>query len=179
MLEIVIAMGILALISAGIFGAVIFSRKISWRSESELRIAEFTQRITEQMRSVAAIPGEGSNPQNLSLKAGIYVNRQYPDADPTTDGIQLQQRENPLGRKVTPIAALDPPSSNDMGVPLVPPWTRFNVRVRCYVEDHLTDADGDGEARGINLNHGTGVGQDNDVDLRWVRVVVDWDSPQP
>lgn len=156
LLEIVIAMGIIALASSAIFGAFVFSRRMSWRSELELRVAEFTQRVTERLRSVT----DRESDDGLSLSAGIYVNPDYDD-DPAKP-----EKQQPAG--AIEIDALIPPAA----------LTRFNVRVRCYVEDHLTDVDGDKVARGINFNPGNGAGEDNDVDIRWTRVVVDWSAFQ-
>lgn len=150
LLEIVIAMGLIALASSAIFGAFVFSRRMSWRSESELRVAEFTQRVTERLRSVT----DKDSDDDLSLGAGIYVNPGYDD-DPTEPG-----KQKPAG--AVEIDALIPPAA----------LAGFNVRVLCYVEDHKTDRDGKDGPRGIDFD------QDGVADILWTQVVVNWDAPQ-
>lgn len=179
LLEIVVAMGIIALTSAAILGGFVFSRRINWRSESELRVAEFTQRVTEQLRSLP------------NLNPGIYVNPGY-DKDPTTpDDPATPYDEDPS----TPATDPFPASKNLCNVPVtvlailtVPEQLRhFNTRVRCYVEDHRNGSRTEPPCR--NQNPGRGInfnplsnppqqGQDDQVDIRWTKVMVDWDVPQ-
>lgn len=186
LLEIVIAMAIVALISSAIFGAFVFSRRISWRSESELRVAEFSQRVTEQLRSVVNQTNTTTG-SGLSLNAGLYVNPGYDkdpntpdptnplapyDDDPSTEAIDpLPLTKDPCGRGATPIQALTIPEQ----------LRRFNTRVICYVEDHLTKTGPDQDSNPPTCNdppRGRDFNGDGQVDLRWARVVVDWDPPQ-
>lgn len=70
LLEVIIAMVIIALVAAGMMGAFVFSRRATWRSGTELSAAVLAQQSADGLRLAAAT---GVAPDGLLLAPGIYV----------------------------------------------------------------------------------------------------------
>ena len=69
LLEILLAMLIFALVASGVFTAFVFSRKVSWRSETEIMVQSQVQQIMEKLRLAAT----GPLPDGTTLVPGYYV----------------------------------------------------------------------------------------------------------
>jgi hypothetical protein len=68
-LEILLAMLVFALVTSGVFTAFVFSRKVSWRSETEIMVQSHVQELMEKLRlAVAANLADGT-----TLTPGYYV----------------------------------------------------------------------------------------------------------
>ena len=168
LLEILIAMLILALVTGSIFVAFTFSRQVDWRSETELTMANLSHRIGDELRLVVG----GPRTDGLGLIPGIYVDPDYDEDQNPANG--LQNPPNPAGAPLTRLNA----SSNLRISVIDPSLLRFKVRWKYYVENAPTnatpiDADGQNGAQGIDFDG------DGDTDLFWTNVVVDWVPQTP
>lgn len=178
LLEILLAMLILGLVTAGIFTAFVFSRQVSYRSEGELAVQGYIQQLADDLRKVVSVP-PGS--PGLGLEPGIYYDPNA-DYDPNTSG--SQGPNNPCG--ATLHSVLPSPLGSSAAI------TRYQIRWRYYVEDHKTRTespcnDPNNPPRGRKFTPATDLNGDGDTndpgedepDLRWTRIVVDWTPPNP
>ena len=159
LLEILMAMVVIGLVAGGMLTAFVFSRRITWRSGTELSGAGLVNETVDGLR--ASISGGGGG--GLSLVPGIYVDQNM--VSPPT-GAATQ-------------AALNFPADflrfqTDPGDPAAVPTNIANPAThgdgRLVVVEDLVDRDGDTLA-GLDFD---GDGQ---ADLRRVRVRVKWTSP--
>ena len=161
LLEILIAMVIIGMVAGGIMTAFVFSRRVSWRSGTELSAASFVQDVTDGLRQAVSNPIPGG----LTLAPGIYVD----------EGMQ----NPPAGS--TPLAALNFPAeflrfqTNPGTAPTLAGHGDGRLMVVEQADENgngITDEDLDGDGR---------IGQDFDgdgvTDLRRVRVRVRWTTP--
>ncbi|MBI3333285.1 MAG: prepilin-type N-terminal cleavage/methylation domain-containing protein [Candidatus Omnitrophica bacterium] len=155
LLEILLAMLILALVTGGIFTAFVFGRRTGYRSESELIAAASIQGVAEELRLAVS----GDSPTGLTLSPGLYVD-EYMVAPPAG---------------ANTLAALDMPpdwrakyQTNAGRTPA--PTMADHGDGRMAVVEELSDLDGDGLA-GIDFNG------DGEADLRRVRVRLRWTTP--
>ncbi len=159
LLEIMLAMLIFALVTSGIFTAFAFSRKVSWRSETEIMVQGHIQRVTEKLRlAVAAALGDGT-----TLAPGYYV-----------DNIMTSPPNSSSVPAVAPVKAtwLNFPTE------LQRFQTAAGEGVYLYVEradenaNGIADEDFDGDGLiGRDFNG------DNVTDLRRVRMRIKWTVP--
>ena len=155
LLEILVAMLVIGLVATGIITAFIFSRRVTWRSGTELSSSGLVTEVAEGLRGAIS----GPTPNGLTLQPGIYVDQNMQNAPATS----------------TPLAVLNFPAD----------FLRFQTNAgtagstvalnnhgdgRVVVVEGTQDLDGDG-LYGIDFD---GDGQ---VDLRRVRVRVKWTSP--
>ena len=171
LLEVIIAMLILALVTSGIFGAFVFSRSVGLRSESQLGMMNVGQRILEDLRS---------RPRGIAvmanLPAGIYCDdvmlRNTPPIDPSTGNLAVAPpgiAPNPLN--FSPELARFQTATNQ-GQPPVATIAGCSDGVLFIIEDNA-DVDADGRT-GLDYRAG-----DNIQDLRRVRIIVKWTSSPP
>lgn len=162
LLEILIAMLLLGMVTAGIMGAFVFSRQLAWRSHAELAASAMAQGLSDRLRLAVG----AAAPDGLVLDPGIYVDDFM--ATPPPGAIQL-----------------DPPGP--LGNPLNPPddfRTRFLTGptdgIYMYVENSDENDNGIGDE---DLDSDGLIGLDFDdppdfsTDLRRVRIRVEWTSP--
>jgi len=71
LLEILVAMLIVGLVATGIVISFIFSRRMTWRSSTELSSAGLVTEVAENLRGAV---GVGALANGLSLQPGIYSN---------------------------------------------------------------------------------------------------------
>ena len=164
LLEILVAMLVIGMVATGIVTAFIFSRKVTWRSGTELSGAGLVTETAEALRGAVGAPMANG----LSLAPGIYSNATMQNSPAPNDaahriaGLNLPadfQRfltNNGTGPNIGDTNADGQPDHGD---------GRLVV-----VEDTAADLDGDGQ-RGLDLN-GDGV-----TDLRRVHIRVKWTSP--
>lgn len=160
LLEIIVAMVIIGMVAGGILTAFVFSRKVTWRSGTELTGAGLVQQTADRLRGVVNA-GAGGGAGGLTLAPGIY-------ADPNMQNV-------PPGTNATRPARLALPAD----------FTRFltdaganpsNINAgnhgdgQLVVVEGLADLDGDNLA-GLDFNN------DGQPDLRRVRVRVKWTTP--
>jgi len=155
-LEILVAMLVIGLVATGIVTAFIFSRKVTWRSSTELSGASLVTGMADELRAAVS----GPTAAGLTLQPGIYVD---------------QNMQNPPAT-ATPLAALNLPDNflrfqTDAGTAgsTVAADNHGDGRL-VVVENVGQDLDGDGQA-GLDLNG------DGTTDLRRVRVRVKFTSP--
>ncbi len=165
LLEILVAMLIIGLVATGIITAFIFSRRMTWRSGTELSGSWLVTETAEALRAPLA--------NGLSLTPGIYVDQRMANAGPFA-GVPPAFNA-PAG--ANPIAGLNLPTDFR---------TRFQTNVgaagtvaaashgdgRLVVVEDGVDLDGDGQA-GVDVSNPP----DGIIDLRRVRVRVKWTSP--
>jgi len=82
LLEILLAMLIFALVASGVFTAFVFSRKVSWRSETEIMVQSHVQRIMEKLR--LAVTGDLAD--GTTLTPGYYVDAKMTGAPNSANG---------------------------------------------------------------------------------------------
>lgn len=168
LLEILVAMLIIGLVATGIITAFIFSRRVSWRSGTELSGSSLVTEVAENLRSAVAAPLANG----LSLNPGIYVDEGMND-----DGGNV-----PAGAVEVP--GLNLP--NDFQRFLTSPGSAgATVAAGNHADGRLVvveradengngiadeDLDGDGQV-GLDLD-GNGT-----TDLRRVRIRVKWTTP--
>lgn len=171
LLEIIIAMLVIAMVAAGIMSAFVFSRRVTWRSGTELSAAGLTKQTVDDLRMAIGGPA----PNGLSLAAGIYVDQNMQNAPVV--GVN-----NP-----TPLAVLNFP-----GTPADPnSFARFQTDAgtaptiaghgdgRLIVVENA-DENGNGPAdEDLDGDGLIGLDFDGDgqTDLRRVRVRVRWTTP--
>lgn len=74
LLEILIAMLIVALVAGGILSAFVFSRRVTLRSGAEMTVDTLAQEVAEDLRLAVA----GNTPNlNIPLAEGIYIGTDY------------------------------------------------------------------------------------------------------
>ena len=162
LLEIIIAMLIIGMVAAGIMSAFVFSRRVSWRSGTELSGAGLAKQSVQDLRNAIA----GDTAQGLSLAAGLYVD---------------QNMQNPPAGS-TRIPALNFPAEfiRFQTDPGTAPTVAGHGDGRLVVVENADengnsiadeDLDGDGQI-GFDFNG------DGTTDLRRVRVRVRWSSPE-
>ena len=163
LLEILVAMIVIGFVATGIITAYIFSRRVTWRSGTELSGASLVNETAETLR--AAVGGPLAN--GLTLAPGVYV-----------DSHMLHP---PAGAVTLPVGGdgpnpLDFPGDflrfqTDPGVAgsTVAAANHGDGRL-VVVEDASADLDGDGQ-RGLSFDGGATTA------LRRVRVRVKWTSP--
>ena len=174
LLEVIIAMVIIAMVAAGSMSAFVFGRQVTWRSGTELSAAGLTKQTIDALRMAV-----GANaPNGLSLQPGIYV-------DPGMGNAPVVGGNNPI-----PLPALSFPvefvrfqtnggtaatinGHGDGRLVVVENSPQDNNPANGQIDPaelQAVDLDGDGLA-GIDFD-GDGV-----TDLRRVRVRVRWTSP--
>ena len=160
LLEILVAMLVIGLVATGIVTAFIFTRRMTWRSGTELSSASLVTEVAEGLRGAAA----GPLPNGLTLTPGIYV-----DQHMGTGGGNV-----PAG--ATAIAGLNLPADFQrfltdpgQGGATVAAANHADGRM-VVVEDTSADLDGDGQT-GLDLD-GNGT-----ADLLRVRIRTKWTSP--
>ena len=181
LLEIIIAMVIIAVVAAGIMNAFVFSRQVTWRAGTELSGAGLTRQTVDELRQAITAP----LPNGLTLQPGIYVDQVLGNAG----------NGAPVGS--IPAAGLNFPAE----------FTRFQVTTNrnpdpqaantprlaghgdgrvVVVENAPVDSNGNGtidpnELAAVDLDGDGQAGQDLNgdgiTDLRRVRVRVRWTSP--
>ena len=165
LLEILMAMLVIGLVATGILTAFIFSRRVTWRSSTELSSAGLMTETIEMLRG--AINADLAN--GLSLQPGIYVNQ------------NMQHRPVPSTR----IAGLDLPADfqrfltdNGSGGATVAAANHGDGRLVVVERSDENgngiadeDLDGDGQI-GLNLD-----ADPTTTELLRVRVRVKWTSP--
>ncbi|GEM_PF-3489206 len=164
LLEILVAMLVIGLVATGIITALIFGRRVTWRSGSELSGAGLVTETAEALRG--AIGGTMTN--KLSLTPGIYSNATMQNSPAPNDAAHRLAALNPpadFQRFLTNNGT--GPNLGDTNADGQPDHGDGRVVV---VEDITADLDGDGQ-RGLDLNG------DGTTDLRRVRVRVKFTSP--
>ena len=84
-LEALIGMLLLVLVVSGVFAALVFSRRTTFRSESDLVAYNHIQRVLERLRLAAGNPVEAGAPDFLNpgpLAPGVYVDEKLGNAGP-------------------------------------------------------------------------------------------------
>lgn len=165
LLEVIIAMVVIAMVAAGIMNAFVFSRRVGWRSGTELSGAGLAKEAVDALR--AAIPGTA--PNGLSLAPGIYVDENMQNA--------------PVVGAVTPtrLPTLDFPAEfarfqTDAGTAAT---LQGHGDGRLIVVENA-DENGNGPAdEDLDGDGQIGIDFDGDrvTDLRRVRVRVRWTTP--
>ena len=157
LLEILVAMIVIGMVAAGIFTAFIFSRKVTWRSSTELSGAGLVTQTSESLRG--AIAADMAN--GLSLASGIYVDQNM--VNPPTGA--------------TAIRGLNLPDDFRTKFQISPGVTGSTVQGvnhgdgrMVVVENAGEDRDGDGRG-GISFDGGATTA------LRRVRIRIKWTSP--
>ena len=154
LLEILMAMVVIGLVAGGMLTAFVFSRRITWRSGTELSGAGLINETADGLR--AAISGGGGG--GLSLVPGVYVDQNM--VNPPT-GATTQAALN------FPNDFLRFQTDPGTGTTIIP---ATHGDGRLVVVEDLVDRDGD-TLSGLDFD---GDGQ---ADLRRVRVRVKWTSP--
>ena len=158
LLEILVAMLVIGLVATGIITAFIFSRRMTWRSGTELSSSGLVTETAEALRG--AVGGALAN--GLSLAPGVYADQ------------NMQNR--PAG--ATPIAGLNLPADFQARFQTDPGTGGSTVAAanhgdgRLVVVEEGADLDGDGQT-GLDVS----APADGVVDLRRVRVRLKWTSP--
>lgn len=166
LLEILVAMLVIGLVSTGIVTAFIFSRRVTWRSGTELSGANLVQETAEILRTAGQVapPPAGE----LSLAPGVYSDQ------------NMQNSPAPAANRLAalnfPNDPLDPANSfsrfqTNPGVAgaTVAAANHGDGRL-VIVEDAGQNFDGDGQS-GISFDGGTTTA------LRRVRIRIKWTSP--
>ena len=161
LLEILVAMLVIGLVATGIVTAFIFSRRVTWRSSTELSGSGFVTETAEALRSAVVPLANG-----LSLTPGIYVdqNMQNPPAGATAIAGLNFPNEFQTRFQTDPGTG---PNLGDTDGDLEPDHGDGRVVV---VENAGQDLDGDG-AGGVSFDGGVTTA------LRRVRIRVKWTSP--
>ena len=165
LLEILVAMLVIGLVATGILTAFIFSRRVTWRSSTELSSSGLMTETIEAMRT--AVNEDLAN--GLSLKPNIYSDTAMLNSPAPADTTHR-------------IAGLDlPPDfqrflTNDGTGPNLGDTNNDgnpdHGDGRLVVVEEGVDLDGDGQA-GLDVSNPP----DGIIDLRRVRVRVKWTSP--
>lgn len=180
LLEILVAMMIIGLVATGIVTAFIFSRRITWRSGTELSGSGLVTEVAEALRGAVSGPITTGPNAGLNLNPGIYVDRKMANAGPFTGN--NPPFIPPAG--ATPLAALDLPAD----------FQKFQTSVGTAGATVAAANHGDGRVvtveradengNGIadeDLDGDQQIGLDLDgngtTDLRRVRVRVKWTTP--
>ena len=190
LLEIVMAMLILALVTGGIFTAFVFSRRVNWRTEGELLAQNYSAQVAEDLRLAVA----GASPSGLRLAAGVWVDDKLANAGAFAG--QNPPFIPPPGADVPRDGAGNPINPNPLNFPAefaaryqtnpgtAANWTQHGDG-RIIVVEGFSDVDGNGTAT-IAENDLDGDGQvgfdfdgDRATDMHRVRVKVQWATPQP
>ena len=182
LLEIVMAMLILALVTGGIFTAFVFGRRVNWRTEGELLAQNYTSQVAEDLR--LAING-ASPATGLRLVPGVYVD----------DTLGNNPFSAPPGAQVPRDGAGNPINPNPLNFPpefraryqtnpgTARTWTQHGDG-RIMIIEGGVDTNGNGNPVDDNDLDGDGqVGFDFDrngtTDMHRVRVKVQWSTPSP
>ncbi len=159
LLEILVAMIIIGLVATGLITAFIFSRRMTWRSGTELSVANLAQQTAEILRTAGQVapPPAGQ----LSLAPGVYSD---------------QNMQNSPAPAANQLAALNFPAdftrfqtNNGVAGATVALANHGDGRL-VVVENAGQDLDGDGQS-GVSFDGGATTA------LRRVRVRVKWTSP--
>jgi len=156
LLEILVAMLVIGLVATGIVTSFIFSRRVTWRSGTELSSSSLVTEVAENLRGAIG----GNLPNGLSLTPGVYVD---------------QNMQNPPAAAIA-IAGLNLPADFQRFL-TSPGVTGATVAAANHgdgrmviVENAGEDRDGDGQG-GISFDGGATTA------LRRVRVRIKWTSP--
>ena len=169
LLEILVAMLVIGLVATGIITAFVFSRRVTWRSSTELSGSGFTVEVTESLRRAINAP-QATLPNNgLSLKPGVYVdqNMQNPPAGATAiQGLNFPPDFQAKFQKDTGTAGATVAAANhgDGRMVIV---EKADENGNGIADE---DLDGDGQI-GLDFNG------DQKTDLERVRVRIKWTSP--
>ncbi|MCM8794623.1 MAG: prepilin-type N-terminal cleavage/methylation domain-containing protein [Candidatus Omnitrophica bacterium] len=157
LLEIMLAMLIFTLVTGGVFSAFVFSRKVNWRSETEIMVQHHIQEVQEKLRLAVA----GALADGTTLAPGYYV-----------DNNMASPPNAANGTAATKVTWLNLPTELQRFA------TASGEGVYLYVEradennNGITDEDYDGD---------TLIGQDFDnddvTDTRRVRLRIRWTVP--
>ena len=166
LLEVLVAMMIMATVATGIITAFIFSRKVSWRSSTELSGAGLVTETADSLRGAVA----GPMANGLTLEPGIYVDNGMPNRPAGAVTLPVGGGgPNPLNFPADFLRFQDPASG--VGGATVARANHGDGRL-VVVENAGQDLDGDGFS-GVSFDGGTTTA------LRRVRVRVKFTSPQP
>ena len=183
LLEIIMAMLILALVTGGIFTAFVFGRRVNWRTEGELLAQNYTSQVAEDLRLAVS----GASPvTGLRLVPGVYVddrlatapfNKPTPAADVPRDAGGAPVVPNPLNFPVDFTAKYQTNPGTAVS------WTQHGDG-RIMIVEGGVDTNGNGNPVDDNDLDGDGqVGFDFDgngiTDMFRVRVKVQWSTPSP
>jgi len=160
LLEILVAMLVIGLVATGIVTSFIFSRRVTWRSGTELSSSSLVTEVAEGLRGAIG----GDLPNGLSLAPGVYV-----DEHMGTGGGNV-----PAG--AIAIAGLNLPAdfqrfltNTGSAGATVAAANHADGRM-VIVENAGEDRDGDGQG-GISFDGGVTTA------LRRVRIRIKWTSP--
>ena len=168
LLEVLIAMLIIGMVASGILTAFVFSRRIGWRSSTELSGGSLVTEVAESLRDSIL----GTLPNGISLEPGIYVGEDMND-----DGGNV-----PAGAIETPGLSLP---ADFQRFRTAPGSAGATVAANNHADGRLVvveqadenlngiadeDLDGDGQI-------GLDVDGDGRTDLERVRIRVKWTSP--
>ncbi len=164
LLEVLVAMLIIGLVATGIVTAFIFSRRVSWRSGTELSGAGFVNETGEALRgAVGGTITSGPN-AGLSLVPGVYVDEHMsanggnvPEGAVAVLGLNLPDYFQKFLTNTGSAGATIAAANHADGRMVV-------------VEDTGQDLDLDGQS-GLDLNG------DGRTDLLRVRIRMKWTSP--
>ena len=179
LLEVLVAMLVIGLVATGVVTAFIFSRKVTWRSGTELFGAGLVTGMVDELRN--AVPG--TTAEGLTLVPGIYVDDGMPNRPAGAVTLPVGGGgPNPLNFPAGFLRFQDPASgvagatvaANNHGdgrlVVVESPVDTNGNGTLDPAELTAADLDGDGQT-GLDLD---GDGQ---TDLRRVRIRVKWTSP--
>ena len=173
LLEIIIAMLVIAMIAAGIMTAFSFSRQVTHRSGGELQSMGFVQDISEQLRGAVQAPLANG----LTLAPGIYVDSNM--KHPPTGANQLAAlniTQPDFQRFLTGAGTTaDMVGHGDGRIYVVEGAPRDTNGTPGIQADEIAAADLDGDGQtGIDLT----IPPDGVTELFRVRVKVKWTTPQ-
>jgi len=160
LMEIIIAMVVIGMVATGILTAFVFSRRVTWRSGTELGGTGLVQQTAERLRA-SVNAGAGGGPGGLVLNPGIYTDTAMQNQPPGTSATHPAGLAFPADFTRFQTDAGVNPSNINLG---------NHGDGQLVVVEGLTDLDGD-NLTGLDFN---GDGQ---PDLRRVRVRVKFTSP--
>ena len=171
LLEIMVAMLVIGLVATGILTAFVFSRRVTWRSGTELSGSGLVAETAEALRGAVG----GNLPNGLSLQPGIYVDENMGAPRPATStqisGLNFPanflrfQSANATGPN---LGDTDNDGNPDHGDGRVVVVERSDENGNGIADE---DLDGDGQI-GLDLD-----GVLTTTELYRVRVRVKWTSP--
>lgn len=169
LVEILIAMLIIGLVATGIMTTFVFSRRVSWRSSTELSGTGMVSEIGEGLREAVGGPA----PNGLTLEPGIYVDENMGMRPATAQDLAVLNLPPDYDRFLTSNGT--GPFVNDQDGDGEPDHGDGRLVVVEEADENGNgpedeDLDGDGQI-GIDFNN------DGVTDLRRVRIRVKWTSP--
>lgn len=170
-LEIIIAMLILGLVTAGVFTAFVFGYRVNLRAEGELMARNYSSQTMEQLRlSVSGVNPNGG----LVLQPGVWVDDKlfgFPNKPPNavlpTDARGNLLNPNPLNLPADFAAKYQ----TNRGT--ASDWTNHGDGRILIIEDASVNLDDDPQ-KGLNF-----TGTAGNTDIYRVKVKVKWSTPNP